>query len=384
MGSAGDVAGGSRRLSAALHVVLRLPRRGVTRAGRIAALAVVGGLAVGPAALAGPAGAAPTSRTARPVGLVQAGNSKTTCIYASYGRQLVQVERATGITYDCLEVFSTEDPNWAQWQDPWITNPRYGYVKWVAADPNRHTLVIAENLVPDDVAATANWRLLGARGRFDIYAEHLAENLVAAGLGYSVIRLGPEMNGPWEVDWIGTKPSQWHDWALYFTQIVRTMRAVPGAHFLFDWNVNANYEDLPLAAYYPGNASVDIVGIDAYDEASMRLPPVGSLRRWPSLANEPLGLDAVYRFAREHGKPLSIPEWGTLSTHGDDGAYVSGIGQFVAHHVVAYESWYDAGDNHILQLSPRSAPRSFAAYVAAFGPRSVIARYEASRVRGGA
>ncbi len=362
----------------------RHPWRGIAAAPLVAALAAVPGLVLGTGALARRAGAATTWSAPRAVGLVQAGNSKTTCIYASYGRQLAQAEKATGITYDCLEVFSTEEPNWSQWQDPWITNPRYGYAKWVAADPSQHTLIITENLVPDDVAATANWRLLGARGRFDVYAEHLAQNLVAAGLGYSVIRLGPEMNGPWEVDWIGAQPAQWHDWALYFARIVRTMRAVPGAHFLFDWNVNANYENLPLAAYYPGNAAVDIVGIDAYDEASMKLPPVGSRKRWPTLASEPLGLNAVYRFARQHGKPLSIPEWGTLRTLGDDGSYVSAIGRFVASHDVAYESWYDAGDNHILQLSPKSAPRSFAAYVAAFGPRSAIARYQASSAQGGA
>ena len=35
--------------------------------------------------------------------------------------------------------------------------------------------------------------------------------------------------------------------------------SVSSAHFLFDWNVNARYRDIPLADYYPGNAYVDMV-----------------------------------------------------------------------------------------------------------------------------
>ena len=76
--------------------------------------------------------------------------------------------------------------------------------------------------------------------------------MVKAGFGYSVIRLGHEMNGSWYIDDIGNTPTQWRQWAEYFAQIVKTMRAVPGAHFLFDWNVNARYRDIPLAAFIPG------------------------------------------------------------------------------------------------------------------------------------
>ena len=50
------------------------------------------------------------------------------------------------------------------------------------------------------------------------------------------------------------------------------MRGVPASHLLFDWNVNANYRNIPLADFYPGDSYVDIIGIDAYDEAAYFFP----------------------------------------------------------------------------------------------------------------
>ena len=42
------------------------------------------------------------------------------------------------------------------------------------------------------------------RGEFSSYAAEFATKMVAAGFGYSIIRLGHEMNGNWETDSVGT------------------------------------------------------------------------------------------------------------------------------------------------------------------------------------
>ena len=234
---------------------------------------------------------------------------------------------------------------------------------------------MTQNLIPDTEASNPNWRAQGAAGRFNRYARLLAEHLVKAGFGYSVIRLGHEMNGSWENDNLGRNRSEWHHWAEYFVQIVRTMRSVKGAHFLFDWNVNAGtWTQIPLADYYPGNAYVDIVGLDLYDVSGSALPRVGAPDRWRALETEPMGLKEVYAFAVRHHKPLSFPEWGTLWTQGDDGNYVTHMGQFVANHDVAYESWFDTGHDQIYRLSAVQAPHSVAAYV------RTISRKSATRV----
>ncbi len=314
-----------------------------------------------------PASAAAPARP--PAGAVAAGDTKTACIYVDPGAGLRQAERATGLTYRCLEVFVTGSSTWSAWANPWITHPQYGYRAWLTASPGPRTLVIATNLVPNDAVRQPGWRARCAAGEDARYARQLARNLVSAGYGGSVIRLGPEMNGEWEVDWIGPTVATERSWAGCFARIVAAMRSVPGARFLFDWNVNAGYQPIPLLRYYPGDAYVDIVGIDAYDEAPHPLPPVGSPDRWSVLVSERLGLLEVAAFATAHHKPLSIPEWGTMSTNGDDGAYVTAMARFVATHVVAYQAWYDADNNHVYPLQANVAPRSFAAYVAAFGPR---------------
>lgn len=324
-------------------------------------------LALGLAGLPLPAGGQAVA--ARPAGLVQAGNSKTACIYVALGEALHEAEKVTGITYRCLVVYVTGSKHWKAWQDPWILQPDFGYVAWVKDAPRRHTLVLTMDLVPNGAAHARGWRVLAAEGHYVSHAKTLARNLVKAGLGYAVIRLGPEMNGPWEADWVGSSRASQRAWARAFARTVTAMRSVRGAHFLFDWNVNAGYKDIPLANYYPGNAFVDIVGIDAYDEAPIPLPAVGSATRWSTLVHEPLGLLEVYAFARRHHKPASIPEWGTLRTSGDDGPYVRAMGAFVATHVIAYEAWYDAGNKQVFELAPKTAPRSLAAYRAQFSRR---------------
>lgn len=307
----------------------------------------------------------------RPALLVQARNSKTACIYAAIGLQLAQLEEVTGIKYGCVETFSDADPNWADWVSPWVTHAKAGFPQWLAQDPKQRTIILTQNLAPDDAVRNPNWRAECAAGRFDHYARQLAKNLVQTGFEYSVIRLGHEMNGAQYDDTIGNYPYQWRQWAHCFAQIVRTMRKVSGAHFLFDWNVNAGYRDIPLADYYPGNGYVDIIGIDFYDASAFGpLPPVSQpLRRWEQLASEPLGLFAVDDFARLHHKPLSIPEWGTLDNkgNGDDGQYVLQIGRFVDSHDVSYQSYFDAGDDDVLPLAKHAAPRSLSAYIQAFG-----------------
>ncbi len=305
--------------------------------------------------------------SAQPKAPIRAGDTKVRCIYTKLGASLRQAERATGLTYNCLETFSDADPTWAAWSKPWLTNPVYGYVSWLAANPTGRQLILTQNLIPDSLAADPDWAARCAGGAYDSYAAQLARNLVKAGFGSSVIRLGPEMNGTWNVGSLGSTPASWKEWARCFAHEVRAMRAVPGSHLLFDWNVNANYRSIPLADFYPGNAYVDIIGIDFYDTSGEPLPAVGSPGRWEALSRQPGSLTEVAAFAAAHHKPLSFPEWATVTSQGDDAAYVTSMGAFIDRHDVAFQSWFDAGDNGILQLSPSRAPRSLRAYVRAFG-----------------
>jgi len=320
------------------------------------------------------AGASLTSNSvivgnSNPSGIITAGDSKAVCITdgpSATNFSQLEYTSLNGMTYNCIETFSDAMPTWSDWINPWVASPNDPFVPWVAADPMHHQLIDTQNLIPDSEASNPNWTAECAAGDYNSYATQFATTMVAAGLGSSVIRLAHEMNGDWYNDSLGSTQAQWTQWDQCWDQEVSAMREVPGSRFLFDWNVNAYVRDIPLADIYPGNAFVDIIGVDAYDETGLTIPAVGQPGRFQALASEPDGLNAVAAFAASMGKPLSIPEWGTVISQGDDPAYVTAIAQFVANNDVAYQSWFNGPDG-IYPLDPSQDPLSVKAYVAAFG-----------------
>ena len=297
-------------------------------------------------------------------------DSKTVCVYTGSVSSLEAFSKLVGTQVNCAMAYNDANPSWAGWVDPWFTSPRptadTDWSSWIKADPAVRRVVVTQEMVPDNVPA--NWRVLGAEGAYDGYARELATNLVRAGMGNAIIRLGHEMNGTWYHDSLGSNPAQYRDWAEYWARIVLTMRSVKGAHFLFDWNVNAGYRDIPLSSFYPGNNVVDMIGIDIYDEG-MPGNPSNQATRWTSLYREPDGLEQVAAFARAHGKPLSIPEWGLVgrATAGanDDPSYVRGIIAAVKDNNVVYQSYFDHTTDGALKLE--SCPASLNLWRQYFG-----------------
>lgn len=324
---------------------------------------------------------APAATPARPAALVQAGDSKTNCIYVGGGSvnpQLHAAELAVGITWNCLEVFVDADPTWGQWVDPWITHADSGVPAWVAAAPRRRTLIVSAELIPQSLSDNEHpltWETPCDEGDFDGYARRFAAALVAAGEGYSVVRLGMEMNGGWEQDYMGQTRAEQRAWAACFAREAAAMRAVKGAHLLFDWNVNACTNRYPLAGFYPGNAAVDIIGVDQYDTDCSSPLGAPSPATWRQLYEEPLGLAEVTAFAVAHHKAMSVPEWGVSAASPGGGAdpfYVRGMAAYVAGNEVAFQSYFDSASNGVLPLS-NANPLVLAAYRAGFGPGGTVA-----------
>jgi hypothetical protein len=331
------------------------------RRGRLA----VGGLAV--VAVLGVAGGAFALRPG-PSML----DSKTVCLYTGSVTELTALSNLAGRPVNCAVVYNDANPGWAQWADPWFTTANdTDWTHWLKADPTARRIVVTQEMVPDNVPA--NWRVLGAQGTYDHYARELAVNLVAAGMGNAIIRLGHEMNGSWYHDSLGDNPAQFADWATYWARIVRVMRSVKGAHFLFDWNVNAGYRDIPLNSFYPGNDVVDMIGIDIYD-TGMPGHPASQAARWRSLDTEGDGLAQIAAFARSHGKPLSFPEWGVVSSAaggaGDDAAYVQGIINAIKDNNVVYQSYFDQPTGGVLLL--QDSPKSLSLWERYFGPKGTL------------
>jgi beta-mannanase len=165
--------------------------------------------------------------------------------------------------------------------------------------------------------------------------------MVASGCGSSVLRLGWEFNGRFTAWAAGGHERQF---ASYWRRIVTVLRAVPGAHFRYDWSVLAGNANADVEAAWPGDAWVDYVGLDAYDTARSGHDPAG---RWFEQVHRPNGLEWHARFASAHHKPLTFPEWGlSLRPHddlggGDDESYVRNMVRWIRQHDVAYAIYFD-------------------------------------------
>jgi hypothetical protein len=326
--------------------------------------------------------ASPTTTTSVPApgDLITTGASRRECLDPNFSDTglaaikiaVAQFDRVTKTTVTCLSAYLNAEPNWSQWEHPWITSAQYGYTDWVKAKPLIRQLVLEVDLIPTplvDVEDPLSWEESCAQGDFNSYATVLGKSLVAAGLGNSVLRLGPEMNGIWEEDYVGPTVEEQHLWAACFANEVKALREAPREKFLIDWDANACVGDIPFANFYPGNAYVDILGLDIYD-VSCLTPFVR--QTFKQLSNVRDGITTFENFAAARGKPMSFPEWGLKKyPNGDDPAYINGMGAIFDRRNVAFEAYFDVNlkIRPYLQLGTQS-PLALAAFKKWFGNRS--------------
>ncbi|MYV42391.1 hypothetical protein GT030_26875, partial [Streptomyces sp. SID1328] len=173
--------------------------------------------------------------------------------------------------------------------------------------------------------------LLGqaAAGGFDRHFRALAEKLVELGVPDTVLVLGWEMNGITYTHRCGPDPEAWK---TYWNRIVATMRAVPGQRFRFDFTPSRGRDAVPWTECYPGDGTVDIIGMDSYDQ------PAGM--PFDEQITEPYGLQAHVDFAKAHGKPVSYPEWG-LFRNGDNPEYMRRMLAWMDEHRPLYNTLTD-------------------------------------------
>jgi Glycosyl hydrolase family 26 len=246
---------------------------------------------------------------------------------------------------------------WAQMVDPaWL------YQRW-RGQP--YTMAIGVPMIPEDVPGVSLQAC--ASGAYDSYWREFGQVISSDGLGNSIIRLGWEFNGTWYA-WKATDPAVW---ASCWRQIVTAARATaPGLRW--DWDVNRGVSgglaDPALA--YPGNDYVSVIGVDSYDS----WPAATTKTGWQQQLNGPQGLNYWLKFAKAHGKLLSVPEWGNVATGtgsgGDDAAYVQDMRHFFAANAaeIAFECNFQGNQSTTgASYGPGgSVPTASAAYKARF------------------
>jgi hypothetical protein len=211
-----------------------------------------------------------------------------------------------------------------------------------------YRLVLAVPIIPTGTGATL---AIGAKGTYNTYFTTLAQNLVKMGLSNTILRLGWEFNGNWYA-WSVANTTDAANFAAYWRQIVTTMRAVPGQQFQFFFNPNGPSPTswTPDQAY-PGDAYVDYVGTDDYDNSWVTpfTPAVG----WQNQLNQQWGLNWLNSFSATHHKAKAIAEWSDEYRDdghgfGDDPSFIDNMASwFVTNNVAFTDNFsYDSSSTY--------------------------------------
>lgn len=208
-----------------------------------------------------------------------------------------------------------------------------------------------------------------AAGAHDDTFRVIAENLRRNGRHDTFVRVAPEANGSRWSTW-GADAERAEDYKAAFRRVVQVMRATePRLHFVFDIScgveVVGNPDRMaPLTSLYPGDDVVDVIGCDAYDEKAMTFDGVpehlSGTEKGPNVGE-------VLEFAKAHGKPMALPEWGLNSElgPGDHPEYVAAMRRFLDRHGehILFENYFSESTTQLgsgifeKNQNPRSAER---------------------------
>ncbi|MEP6697580.1 MAG: glycosyl hydrolase, partial [Pseudonocardiales bacterium] len=183
-----------------------------------------------------------------------------------------------------------------------------------------------------------------AAGAYDSHFVALGNTLKRHNRADAFVRLGWEGNGDWYAWSAGSDPATWI--ACFRREVTALRSADPLAHI--DWNMNKDGR-IGAQLMYPGDAYVDVVGVDFYD----MYPVYRTQTDWDTdymrtQNGGPRGLGAWLAFAKSHGKRLSVPEWGVNNGGGDGGFdnpfYIQAMHDFFAANAgsIAYESYFNS------------------------------------------
>jgi hypothetical protein len=212
----------------------------------------------------------------------------------------------------------------------------------------------------------------GATGSYDQYFTTLGKNLVSDGEANAILRLGWEFNGYW-YPWYVQSSTDATNFDKFWQHIVTTMRAVAGEQFKFLWSTSANTStSYSQDSAYPGDAYVDYVGTDNYDD--FWGTPFTDAAAWSNQLTQQWGLNWLASFAAAHGKPIAIPEWsveyrGDGHGMGDDPSFIANMAAwFVAHHVAFTDIFsFDSSDTYRNDILDGTFPKSLAEFKSVFG-----------------
>jgi hypothetical protein len=155
--------------------------------------------------------------------------------------------------------------------------------------------------------------------------------------GITYVRPFHEFNGNWYRNWQVT-PGNVSAYQSAFRRMAATIRTnCPRCRIVWSPNNGTSRGSAAPQQAYPGDDVVDVIGVDSYNANGNTV--VTSARAWNDYAHAtqdgaPVGVEMWRRFAEQHGKPMSLSEWGLNSAYGggDNPAYIEGMHSWISAH----------------------------------------------------
>jgi hypothetical protein len=230
-------------------------------------------------------------------------------------------------------------------------------------------LVMSQPLFPEGVAGSL---AACAAGDYDDAWAEFGRFVVDHDRADIVVRLGWGFNDP-QKEWrAGADPAQW---IACFRRVVTAIRAA-NPRVRIDWTVNSYDSPIPASGdpydAYPGDAYVDIIGMDVYDHR----PPARDEAEWDARCEQPFGVCRLFEFARSRDKQAAVGEWGVASCGdepgGDNPFFVQKMFETFAENddLLAYEAYFEDVDAGVCSSLRRDQnPRASERYRLLYGPR---------------
>ena len=198
-------------------------------------------------------------------------------------------------------------------------------------------------------------------GQYDDHYRKAAQTLALNRPNDAVlyVRTGWEFNGDW-FPW--TAHGKAKEFVKAYKRFVMVFRRV-SKRFRFEWNVSIGDVGMNPESAYPGDAFVDIIGMDFYWNTAW--DPKDPVEAYKYMIDRKWGLRWHQEFAAAHHKPTAYSEWGVMSNNG--AAYIEKIKEWFAAHEIVYQTYWNSDSAFKGKLSGGQYPDAGAAYRAAFG-----------------
>ena len=320
-----------------------------------------------------------------------------------------------GTTPQFLDYFLDQRQPMSQWA---------GNAQWAATSaaqsPARSaTPVIALPMTSTASALTSDQQYQAfASGQYDSVIQGVVQSWAQQGFTSQYWRVGWEMNIPSMPSYAGSDAQTQGDWVKAFQHIASVLHqagAADGVNVQTVWNPSVtNYDTVGvLKSLYPGNASVDVIGADAYADmypyqpfynwakndgtvdgtlAQFTADPANRTHYWTYPAATPYSLDGsdghnlslqtLLDFAKAQGKPFALPETGAGNAAGghdvaDEGAFPGWLAQTLSASgdSISFVNLWDSNGGGNFEFSSSSAgkPQEAAAWAQHFGAQGSAA-----------